>query len=143
MTVVRRVAFAPFSPAEMYALVNDVEAYPDFLPWCEAATVLDEDVRAMRARLTVNKGRFRYSFTTANRLVPDREIALSLVDGPFRKLEGAWRFEATDGGCTIHFELAFEFTNRLLAVALNAAFKPIADSLVDAFKRRAYAVYAT
>lgn len=142
MTVVRRTAFVPFSPAQMYGLVNDVEAYPDFLPWCEDAVVLAHDASGMRARLTVNKGRFRYSFTTANRLVENREIVLKLVDGPFRKFDGAWRFAPADGGCMVQFELAFEFTNRLLAVALNAAFKPIADSLVDAFKRRAHGIYA-
>jgi len=125
----------------MFALVNDVEAYPDFLPWCDEATILSEDAGRVQARLTVNKGRFRYSFTTINRIEADRTIELGLVDGPFRKLHGIWRFEDADGGCTVHFQLEFEFTNRLLGTALNAVFKPIADSLVDAFKRRAFVVY--
>lgn len=141
MTKVERATFAPFSATQMFALVNDVEAYPDFLPWCETATILSDEPTRMQARLTVNKGRFRYSFTTANRIDPGRTIELGLVDGPFRKLHGTWRFEDADGGCMVHFQIEFEFTNRLLGTALNAVFKPIADSLVDAFKRRAFVVY--
>lgn len=125
----------------MYALVNDVEAYPSFLPWCERAELLLSEPARMRARLTVNKGRFRYAFTTENRLVADRSIDLGLVEGPFRRFRGTWHFDAADGGCLIRFHIEFEFANRLLGVAMGAAFKPIADSLVDAFKRRAYEVH--
>jgi ribosome-associated toxin RatA of RatAB toxin-antitoxin module len=141
MTVVQRSAFTPFSPAQMYALVNDVAAYPAFLPWCERAELLQHEPTRMRARLTVNKGRFRYTFTTENRLVPDRAIELELVEGPFRRFRGAWRFDAADGGCLVAFNVEFEFSSRVLGFAMGAAFKPIADSLVDAFKRRAYAVH--
>ncbi|MEQ8234063.1 MAG: type II toxin-antitoxin system RatA family toxin [Gammaproteobacteria bacterium] len=141
MTVVRRTAFAPFTAAQMYHLVNDVEAYPGFLPWCDGAVVLAREPALTRARLTVRKGRFHYSFTTANRLVPERSIALDLVDGPFSRFHGAWHFVPADGGCTIDFNVEFEFANRIVGRALAAAFKPIADSMVDAFKRRAYVVY--
>ncbi len=141
MTVVKRHAFAPFAAEQMYDLVNDVEAYPDFLPWCVAADVLDRQPGALEARLQIRRGRFDYAFTTRNALEPGRAIELQLRDGPFRKLHGMWRFEPTDGGCLIRFHLYFEFRNRILGKAMAAAFRPIADSLVDAFKARAYTVY--
>lgn len=141
MTKVRRAAFVPFSATQMFDVVNDVESYPEFLPWCEAAAILIDEPQRMQARLTINKGRFRYSFTTSNQYERGRSIRIGLVDGPFRKFTGAWRFDDVDGGCMVHFELEFEFSNRLLAVALNAVFKPIADSQVDAFKRRAHEIY--
>lgn len=142
MTVVQRQSFAPFAADQIYALVNDIESYPDFLPWCVAADVLERAGEAMKARLTVKRGRFDYAFTTANHLVPGREIQLKLIDGPFKRLDGLWRFEPADGGCLVKLDLRFEFTSRLLSLALTAAFKPIADSMVEAFKQRAYAVYA-
>ncbi|MGR8921410.1 MAG: type II toxin-antitoxin system RatA family toxin [Gammaproteobacteria bacterium] len=141
MTAIRRSAFVPFLPEQMYALVNDVSAYPEFLPWCVAADVLHVDERSMRARLAVKRGRFDYAFTTANRLVAPRTIELRLVEGPFRKFVGAWHFSAVENGCLVRLNLDFEFSSRLLGVALTAAFRPIADSLVEAFRKRAHVVY--
>ena len=141
MTSISRTAFVPFENAQMYALINDIEAYPRFLPWCEDAAVLVKEPGRMEARITVNKGRFRYSFTTSNRLEPERLIELRLVEGPFRKFQGRWRFERGDGGCLVSLSLHFEFSRRLLGAAMGAAFKPLADSMVDAFKQRAYEVY--
>lgn len=141
MTVVRRSAFTPFSAEQIFALVNDVAAYPTFLPWCAAATVLTAGEHQMRARLAVKKGPLDYSFTTENQLEPGRGIEMFLVDGPFKRLHGQWRFAPTDGGSMIHLEMEFEFAGRVVGAALAAAFKPIADSLVDAFKARALALY--
>ncbi len=142
MAAVKRSAFSPFTPTQMYTLVNDVAAYPSFLPWCAEAGVLTEENGIMRARLKFKKGRFDYAFTTENRLRTDVGIEMHLVDGPFEKLHGQWRFEAADGGCLVTFELEFEFGGRILGAALSAAFKPIADSMVEAFRKRAYDVYA-
>lgn len=142
MTVVKRSSFAPFPPDAIYDLVNDVEAYPQFLPWCVSADVLAHDEKMMRARLKVKRGRFDYAFTTANRLTPGEAIALDLVDGPFRRLRGGWSFHAVDGGCLIDFNIEFEFGSRILGAVLTAAFKPIADTMVEAFKSRAHAVYS-
>ena len=141
MTQVRRASFTPFLPEQMYALVNDVMAYPEFLPWCVGARILESSESSMQAWLKVKRGRFDYAFTTKNRLTPGEAIELNLVDGPFRRLAGGWRFAAADGGCMIDFDIDFDFSSRVLGLALTAAFKPIADSLVDAFKTRAYAVY--
>jgi ribosome-associated toxin RatA of RatAB toxin-antitoxin module len=142
MTTVKRSSFSPFTPAQMYTLVNDVQAYPAFLPWCVEAAVLFHENHVMRARLKVKKGRFDYAFTTENRLQTDSAIEMHLVEGPFKKLQGQWRFESADGGCLVSFELEFECSGRILGAVLTAAFKPIADSMVEAFRERAYVVYA-
>jgi len=141
MTVIRRRAFTPYTCAQMFALVNDVAAYPQFLPWCVEATVLHAGDAHMRARLGVRKGPLALSFTTANRVHPTSGIELALVDGPFEKLRGQWQFAPADGGCMVGLELEFEFGGRLGGAVLARAFKPIADSLVDAFIQRAHAVY--
>ena len=141
MAIVKRMAFSPFTPAQMYALVNDVPSYPSFLPWCSNATVLSQDENTMQARLTAKKGHFDYAFTTENRLQANRAIEIHLVDGPFKKLHGHWRFEPADGGCLVTLALEFAFPGRVLGAALTVAFKPIADSFVEAFRKRAYVVY--
>lgn len=141
MTRVRHSTFVPYSAAQMYALVNDVAAYPQFLPWCRDAEVLRSDATSMHARLHLKKGPLDASFATINELTPARSIRLKLAEGPFKSLHGEWRFEPTDGGALVSLDLEFEFASRALARVLGAAFRPIADSLVAAFKTRAYAVY--
>lgn len=141
MTTVRRIAFVPFAAAQMYALVNDVAAYPEFLPWCAGSEILSQAPDRMRARLRLKKGPLDASFTTENRLDPERSVTLALVDGPFSRLHGQWYFEPAEGGSMVRLEMEFEFSGRLLGKVFAAAFKPIADSLVEAFKSRAYAIY--
>lgn len=141
MTVIERRAFTPYTCAQMFALVNDVTTYPKFLPWCVEAVVLDAGAEQVRARLGVRKGPLALSFTTENRLQPDRAIELALVDGPFEKLRGHWLFEPAEGGCMVSLELEFAFGGRVGGALLSRAFKPIADSLVDAFIQRAHTVY--
>ena len=141
MTVVRRAAFSPFSAEQMFELVNDVPAYPQFLPWCVAADVITRDANQMEARLTVQKGRFDYAFTTRNALEPHRRISLALVDGPFKRLTGEWRFDPVEDGCHVELDMEFEFKSRVLSAALTAAFKPLVDTLVDAFRKQAMQVY--
>ena len=141
MTAVRRMAFVPFSAEQMFDLVNDVAAYPNFLPWCAGSEILSQDAARMRARLRLKKGPLDASFTTDNRLEAGRRISLSLVDGPFSRLHGQWQFEPADGGSMVRLELEFEFSGKLLGKVFAAAFKPIADSLVEAFKARAYVIY--
>lgn len=141
MTIVKRMTFVPFSAAQMFDLVNDVAAYPDFLPWCAGSDILQRAPARMRARLRLKKGPLDTSFTTDNRLEAGRAISLALVDGPFSKLQGHWHFEPADGGSIVRLEMEFEFSGKLLSKVLATAFKPIADSLVEAFKQRAYVVY--
>lgn len=141
MTTVRRHAYVPFSPQQMFDLVNDVAAYPQFLPWCTAAEILAEEPGRMRARLRVKKGPLDASFATDNELEPGRGIRMGLVEGPFSRFRGHWRFTPGDGGTMVSLELEFEFSGKLLSRVLAAAFKPIADSMVEAFKARAFVVY--
>jgi ribosome-associated toxin RatA of RatAB toxin-antitoxin module len=142
LTVVERNALVPFSPAQMYALVADVESYARFLPWCQRATVHEQDEEHMKASLVVAKGPLRKSFTTINHLTPNEGIDIELVEGPFRRLNGQWRFEELgDAGCKVSFNLRFEFTSRLLSATLGPLFNEIAGTMVHAFARRANDVY--
>lgn len=141
MTIVKRMTFVPFSAAQMFDLVNDVAAYADFLPWCASSEILQREPARIRARLRLKKGPLDASFTTDNRLESGRAISLALVEGPFSRLQGNWHFEPAEGGSVVRLELEFDFSGKLLGKVFSTAFKPIADSLVEAFKKRAYAVY--
>lgn len=141
MSAIRQSAIVGYSAAQMFALVDDVARYAEFLPWCEKAEVLTVDAEAMRARLSVAKGGLRYSFTTDNRRETPARIEMRLVDGPFKRLHGLWRFADTPLGCRVSLELEFEFANRILAATLSPLFKAITGSLVSSFKQRAEALY--
>lgn len=140
MTRVTRSALVPFAPAHMYALVNDVARYPEFLPWCRASEVLEEGPDEMVARLHVAWSGVRKSFTTRNRLHPAGSIDLTLVDGPFSRLEGHWRFMPlgdADDACRVELDLDFDFDSAIASAAFGPVFRHIADTLVDSFTRRA------
>ena len=142
MQVVERSAIVTFTPAQMYTLVNDVDRYPEFLPWCSGARVevLSETERIAAIKLA--RGVLRTEFTTRNTLQIDRQIVMRLVDGPFRDLTGEWRFEPIgERGSRVHFRVQFEFKNRVMAAAFNAAFEAICSSIVDAFVVRAQKIY--
>ncbi len=142
MKTIRKQALVPYTPAEVYALVNDVAAYPQFLPWCGGAEVLYADADEMRARIEIHRGALRRSFATRNRIQRDKMIEVRLLEGPFRHLEGYWRFDPLgDDGCRISFDLQFEFATRLVDATLGPVFQQIARSLVDAFCKRAEQVY--
>ena len=122
----------------MYALVNDVASYPEFLPWCRASKVLESGADHMRASLELARGGVAKWFTTVNRLEPDRSIAIELESGPFKALGGTWTFEpiGTDG-CKVSLDMAFEFDGMLLDLALGPVLTEIFGSLLDAFVVRA------
>jgi ribosome-associated toxin RatA of RatAB toxin-antitoxin module len=143
MPCINRHALVPYTPAEMFALVDDVEAYPSFLPWCRQARVLARSDDEVRATIELAKGSIRKSFTTCNRLQRDKMIEMRLVEGPFSRLEGFWRFDAlTDGRSSkVALDLEFEFSNRLVAMAIGPVFNQIANTLVDAFVKRANETY--
>lgn len=126
----------------MFDLVADVESYPEFLPWCGHAhsesLTEDED----HATVEIAKGGIRKSFTTRNLLDRGHSIKMHLVEGPFRRLEGIWCFEVLDeSACKVSLNLEFEFSNRLVEATLGRAFGEIANTLVDAFCKRAVQVY--
>lgn len=144
MSTVSRSALVPYAPARMYALVNDVASYPEFLPWCAASEVLEEKPGMMLARLHLSWGGMRKTFTTRNRLQPGKMIEIRLVDGPFHHLEGFWRFIplGDDGeACKVALDLEFDFSTPLMAVAFGPVFTQIANTFVDSFTRRARQVY--
>ena len=141
MRSVQREALVPYSAEAMYQLVNDIERYPEFLPWCREARLLESTDSALTARLTLVKGGLRRSFTTRNRMEAGRLIDIQLVDGPFRHLEGEWRFEPLrDNASKVKLDMRFEVAGLLDAV-LGPVFHQIANSLVDAFVRRAREIH--
>jgi ribosome-associated toxin RatA of RatAB toxin-antitoxin module len=143
VTTIVRTALLPYSPEEMYALVNDVAAYPAFLPWCRASRVISETATDMVASIEIARGVLNRSFTTHNHLQAPQRIELALVDGPFRKLHGHWQFATlkTANACKVTLQLDFEFDNSMISLAARPVFTQIVNSLVDAFSKRASEVY--
>ena len=141
MPVIERSALLPYPAGYLYHLVNDVESYPEFLPWCGDAQIHRADADSMEASILIVKGGLKQWFKTRNRLEPERSIQLNLVEGPFRFLEGNWSFEALDEGCRIELILRFEMKRGLAAAMIAPAFTRIANTLVDSFCERARALH--
>ena len=141
MHAVRTAEFIPYTPRQMFELVNDVEAYPAFLPWCADARLDRRLPHGIIATLTVKKGPLHHSFTTENRNVEHERIEMSLLEGPFKRLHGVWHFDAAPGGCHVSLNLEFEFKSRLLSNALAKIFGGLTGSMVTAFRDRARALY--
>jgi ribosome-associated toxin RatA of RatAB toxin-antitoxin module len=142
MKKISRSAIVEHSAAELYALVEDIEAYPKFLPWCREAQVLERAASETRARLTVGVSGLRQAFTTRNENRPGEAIDMRLVEGPFREFAAAWRFTPLAAqACRIEFSLQYEFSSRALGRLLEPLFDRIADTMVDAFARRADEIY--
>jgi len=139
---IQRSALVMHSAKAMFGLVNDVRAYPQFLPWCSRAKVIREDADEVVARLSIAKGGIGHHFTTRNRLQAYQRIEMELVDGPFKYLHGAWQFKPLhDHACKVTLDLEFQFAGRLTTMALGGIFNHAANTMVDAFCQRANAVY--
>ena len=139
MKTVSRSAIVECSAEKFYALVEAIESYPDFLPWCAAAEVLEREPRRTVAKLTLAVPGVRQSFTTENHNIPGRSMDMRLVEGPFRKFEASWRFTPLGtAACKAEFSLKYEFANPIAATALQPVFNRLADSTVEAFSRRAH-----
>lgn len=144
MRKVDRSALVPYKAQEMFVVVDDVAAYPEFLPWCKSAEVHSCSGDIVEATLELQKGAVSKTFTTRNSRRKFESIDLSLVGGPFKHLSGAWHFkELGDDGCRVSLELEFEFESRLLDMVFGSFFEEICNSLVDAFSKRAASVYGT
>ena len=145
MKTVNKSVLIWYRPEEMYALVVDVAAYPKFLPWCDTAAVVSGDDTGMTARIGIAFGGVHQTFTTRNRHTPDRAVAMQLVDGPFSRLDGEWRFhplgDGTQRACKVDLVLNYGFDNIALGALVGPVFDRIAGSLVDAFVKRAEQVY--
>lgn len=131
-----------FSANQMYSLVNDIETYPDFLPWCTDANIISSDKATLTASISISVGRIKKIFTTLNIMRKGISINMTLIKGPFKELNGQWIFQDNSaGGSTVSLEMQFEFKNKLLKYTFGTAFKKIIDSLVDAFIERANVIY--
>jgi ribosome-associated toxin RatA of RatAB toxin-antitoxin module len=143
MSQISRSALVPYSAEQMYRLVNDVDSYPQFLPGCTGSRVLDASDDQMTAAVDVSKAGISKTFVTRNTLTDNQSIHMQLVDGPFRKLTGGWRFTAlSEEACKVELNLDFEFTNMLVELAFGRIFKELASSMVQAFTQRAKEVYS-
>ena len=142
MTVINKSALVPYTPEQMFRLVDDVEAYVEFLPWCSGSTVLVRTELDVTASLEISHSGFHKAFTTRNVYAGNQQINMYLVEGPFKKLEGIWQFQALgEQGCKIMLDLEFEFKNRLIGMSFGPLFGQMAGSLVDAFTQRAGSIY--
>jgi ribosome-associated toxin RatA of RatAB toxin-antitoxin module len=146
MREVRRSALVAQPPHRMFALINDIESYPRFLPWCTSAHVQSRTEREIIATVGVRRGALNAQFTTRNELTAPRHISMRLVSGPFKTLEGDWTFTPVDvpgqDGCRVDLLMRFAFANRLMGLVFEPLFEETAVSLVDAFVARARALAA-
>jgi ribosome-associated toxin RatA of RatAB toxin-antitoxin module len=143
MQRVRKSVLVGHAAEAMFALVDDIESYPAFLPWCAGATILDDRDDGKTARIDIDYHGVRAHFTTDNAEQPPESIVVTLKDGPFKHLHGEWRFrELADDACKVEFELAWEFETHLVEAFVGPVFNHIASTFIDAFVRRADALHA-
>jgi ribosome-associated toxin RatA of RatAB toxin-antitoxin module len=139
---ITRSALVTYSAMDMYKLVEDVPVYPQFLSWCTATVVHEHSTEFQKASLTVMVAGIRQSFTTLNTLYSGERVEMKLFEGPFKNLQGEWRFlPLGDVGCKISLELDFEMNAGPMATMFGKGFGRIADRLVDDFCKRAEKVY--
>ncbi|OZI13808.1 ubiquinone-binding protein [Sodalis-like symbiont of Philaenus spumarius] len=142
MPHITRSALVPYSAEQMFALVNDISAYPEFIPGCTASRVLEQNGSELTAEMNVSKAGISKSFTTRNVITENQSIVMRLVEGPFSSFAGDWRFSPlSEEASAIEFHLDFEFKNKLIEMAFGRIFKEIVSSMVMAFTRRAKEVY--
>lgn len=139
---VSRSALVPFSAARMFGLVDDIEHYPEFLPWCSGTAVTLRDPVTTCATINISYRGIRQSFSTENHKQFPQRMTMQLVEGPFKSLDGEWRFTPLDEqACKIDFQLHYEFSSTLLEKLVGPVFGYIAGTMVDAFLKRAEQLY--
>ncbi len=142
MTTISKSALVAYTPEQMFKLIDDIEAYPDFLPWCGKATEIERDERNVEASILISHSGLNKEFTTKNSNTTFEKIEMQLVNGPFKNLDGVWLFEPLgDAACKVSLNLEFEFSSKIVSASLGPVFSKIANSLVDAFIKRAESVY--
>lgn len=142
MALVEKTVLIEQSAERMFELVDRCEDYPAFLPWCSHTEVKFRDAMKTVGTLHINYHAVKSSFTTENDKVFPNSMNIRLVDGPFRRLEGTWRFKAlAENACKIEFRLHYEFSSKLFEKVIGPVFSHIANTFVDAFVRRANQVY--
>jgi ribosome-associated toxin RatA of RatAB toxin-antitoxin module len=145
MKTIHKSVLLTHSAPEMFALVTDVARYPEFLPWCDQSQIVESSTNGMVAKVGMSISGIRQSFTTRNLHERDSSVHMQLVDGPFSKLEGSWVFtplgDSHMRACKVEFRLSYDFSSSTLAALVGPVFDKIAGSLVDAFVKRADAIY--
>jgi ribosome-associated toxin RatA of RatAB toxin-antitoxin module len=142
-TVVQKSALVKFSAKQMFELVNDIEAYPQFLPWCSGSRILKREGDFVEAELLIAKGGFNKSFSTRNKIDQGGRITVSLLNGPFSRLDGVWNFmPLREDASKISLDLEFEMSGMLANLAFGAVFNQICNTMVSSFTNRAKQVYA-
>lgn len=141
MTIVKKSREVSFSCEQMYGLVDNVEQYAEFLPYCSESLVHHRNEDEVQATLVIAAAGMSKSFTTRNLLQQNKMIEIRLVDGPFTHLEGFWRFDEVGQGCKISFDLEFEFAGRMFSMLLGPVFEQVTNKMVDAFCQRAESLY--
>ena len=142
MTVIQKSALVKFSAQQMFDLVNDIEAYPKFLPWCAGSRIIKREDDIVEAELTISKSGFKKSFSTRNLIDKGGRITVSLLDGPFSHLDGVWNFmPLRENASKISLDLEFEMSSMLANMAFGAVFNQICNTMVASFTSRAKEVY--
>lgn len=143
MTLIQKSALVKYSALQMFDLVSDVEAYPQFLPWCSGSRIIVREGDYLEAELWINKGGFKKSFSTRNRIISPDKIIISLLNGPFSRLEGVWDFTPLrEDASKISLNLEFEMSGKLASLAFGAVFNQICNTMVNSFTQRAKQIYA-
>ena len=142
MKHIEKTALVSYTPAQMYSLVDDIDAYAEFLPWCSRSEVIARQDDIVDGSLEISYSKLNKTFTTRNINTPNEKIEMQLLEGPFKKLHGEWTFQTLgNDGTKIMLNLEFEFANKILDMTVGPVFSQMANSLVDAFTQRARDVY--
>ena len=143
MATVEKSALVLFSAKQMYDLVNDIDRYHEFLPWCKNSKVILAETHKICGEIQISRVGIKQTFSSCNQLTPHEKIEIALLKGPFKQLEGAWQFQALkEDACKISLHLDFEFSGGLIDKAFSAVFNEIANTMVDSFSQRAKIIYA-
>lgn len=141
MRRVQKSVLVPYSAQQMFDLIDRIEDYPKYLPWC-GGTQVARDAHQLKAAITIDFGGLKQVFSTVNHNTPPTRIAMQLQDGPFSQLEGEWLISALKAdACKVALDLRYDFRNALLAAAVGPVFDMIADSMIGAFTQRAEVLY--
>lgn len=142
MAEIQKSVLVGYSAGQMFRLVDTVENYPEFLPWCDGASVEIQNDQIAHATIHINYHHIKHSFTTENKRHPPELIEMNLLNGPFEHLDGHWRFiPLSDNACKIEFRLHYTFSHKLLEKLVGPVFYVIANNFVEAFVERAEAIY--
>ena len=142
MPKIQKSVLVSYSDQQMFDLVENVEKYPEFLPWCSGTQVLSRDSRITRATIKINYHHVKQSFTTENVKNSPNNIVIKLIQGPFKHLDGHWRFSPIgEHGCKIELDLHYDFSNKILEKLFGPLFHHVANTFVDAFVKRAEGIY--